>query len=50
MLGQAAVCLAKDVDKAAKPGGFWTPAAIFGDRLTSRLSSRSGVSFELETD
>jgi short subunit dehydrogenase-like uncharacterized protein len=47
MLGQAAVCLAQDVDKAAKPGGFWTPAAIFGDRLISRLSTRSGLSFEL---
>jgi short subunit dehydrogenase-like uncharacterized protein len=50
MLGQAAVCLAQDVDKAAMPGGFWTPAAIFGDRLISRLSTRSGLSFELETD
>ena len=50
MLGQAAVCLAQDVDKAAKAGGFWTPATIFGDRLISRLSTRSGVSFELEAD
>jgi short subunit dehydrogenase-like uncharacterized protein len=29
MLGQAAACLALDVDKAATPGGFWTPARIF---------------------
>jgi short subunit dehydrogenase-like uncharacterized protein len=50
MLGQAAACLALDVDKAAKPGGFWTPAVIFGDRLISRLTARSGVSFELEAD
>jgi short subunit dehydrogenase-like uncharacterized protein len=48
MLGQAAACLALDVDKAATPGGFWTPAAIFGDRLIQRLTARSGLSFELE--
>jgi short subunit dehydrogenase-like uncharacterized protein len=49
MLGQAAACLAQDVDKAAKPGGFWTPASIFGDRLIARLTARSGLAFELET-
>jgi short subunit dehydrogenase-like uncharacterized protein len=49
MLGQAAACLALDVDKAAKPGGFWTPAAIFGDRLIERLVARSGLTFEVET-
>jgi short subunit dehydrogenase-like uncharacterized protein len=48
MLGQAAACFDRDVDKAAKPGGFWTPAAIFGDRLISRLTMRSGLSFELD--
>ncbi|HXP67282.1 MAG TPA: hypothetical protein VN815_17525, partial [Steroidobacteraceae bacterium] len=50
MLGQAAVCLVQDIDKAAKPGGFWTPAAIFGDRLIARLSTRSGLSFEPTAD
>jgi short subunit dehydrogenase-like uncharacterized protein len=49
MLGQAAACLALDIDKAAKPGGFWTPAAIFGDRLIERLTMRAGLNFELET-
>jgi short subunit dehydrogenase-like uncharacterized protein len=50
MLGQAALCLAQEVEKATKSGGFWTPAAIFGDRLISRLSTRSGLSFEPELD
>ena len=50
MLGQAAACLALDIDKAAKPGGFWTPAAIFGDRLIARLTARSGLTFETEAD
>jgi short subunit dehydrogenase-like uncharacterized protein len=45
MLGQAAACLALEVDKAAKAGGFWTPATIFGDRLIQRLTARSGLSF-----
>ena len=50
MLGQAAACLALDVDKAATPGGFWTPATIFGDRLIRRLVAHSGLSFELVPD
>jgi short subunit dehydrogenase-like uncharacterized protein len=47
MLGQAAACLALDIAKAATPGGFWTPATIFGDRLIQRLTARSGVTFDL---
>jgi short subunit dehydrogenase-like uncharacterized protein len=50
MLGQAAACLALDVDKAATPGGFWTPATIFGDRLIQRLTAHSGLTFELLSD
>lgn len=50
MLGQAAACLAFDVDKAATPGGFWTPATIFGDRLIQRLTAHSGLTFELVPD
>src|SRR5580692_2375547 len=47
MLGQAAACLALDIDKAATAGGFWTPATIFGDRLIQRLTAHSGLSFDL---
>jgi short subunit dehydrogenase-like uncharacterized protein len=50
MLGQAAACLALDVDKAGTSGGFWTPATIFGDRLIQRLTARSGLTFELVPD
>jgi short subunit dehydrogenase-like uncharacterized protein len=50
MLGQAAACLALDVDKAATPGGFWTPATIFGDRLIQRLMTHSGLTFEVIPD
>jgi short subunit dehydrogenase-like uncharacterized protein len=50
MLGQAAACLALDLDKGATPGGFWTPATIFGERLIRRLSAHSGLTFELLPD
>ena len=50
MLGQAAACLALDINKAATPGGFWTPAAIFGDRLIQRLIAYAGLTFELVSD
>ncbi len=45
MLGQAAACLALDVPGG--PGGFWTPATLFGDKLLDRLSTRSGLGFDL---
>ncbi|MGI9285482.1 MAG: saccharopine dehydrogenase family protein [Pseudomonadales bacterium] len=47
MLGQAAVCLALDITKKDKPGGFWTPATVFGDHLIERLRAHSGLTFEL---
>ena len=47
MLGQAAACLAQDVGKEDKPGGFWTPATIFGDRLIERLQGDAGLTFEV---
>jgi short subunit dehydrogenase-like uncharacterized protein len=50
MLGQAAACLALDIDKAATPGGFWTPATIFGDRLIERLVAHAGLGFEVLPD
>jgi short subunit dehydrogenase-like uncharacterized protein len=50
MLGQAAACFALDVDKVATPGGFWTPATIFGDRLIQRLTAHSGLTFDLVPD
>lgn len=48
MLGQAGVCLAKDIGgKDNKAGGFWTPATIFGERLIGRLQTHSGLTFEV---
>ena len=50
MLGQAAACLAQDVGRGDKPGGFWTPATIFGDRLIERLQADAGLSFDVLED
>lgn len=44
MLGQAAACLVEDVSPGV-PGGFWTPASIFGDRLLQRLQAHAGLGF-----
>ncbi|MEP1445499.1 MAG: saccharopine dehydrogenase NADP-binding domain-containing protein [Paraglaciecola sp.] len=47
MLAQAAACLAQDISKDTVSGGFWTPAAIFGDKLIQRLVNYSGLTFEV---
>ena len=47
MLGQAGVCLAQDFAGPDTPGGFWTPATIFGERLVERLQADAGLAFEL---
>ena len=47
ILGQAGACLAFDVPRTEKPGGFWTPATIFGSRLIERLRSDAGLRFEI---
>jgi short subunit dehydrogenase-like uncharacterized protein len=47
MLGQAAACLAQDISKTRKAGGFWTPASIFGDKLIDRLQAHAGLQFEV---
>ena len=45
MLGESAVCLAKDT--LAVGGGFWTPASAMGDALLARLEENAGVRFEV---
>lgn len=47
MLGEAAACLALDVPRSDKGGGFWTPATVFGDRLVDRLQTHAGLRFDI---
>ncbi|PZQ62882.1 MAG: saccharopine dehydrogenase [Sphingomonas taxi] len=42
MLGESALCLARDVDGA---GGIWTPGALLGGRLRARLVENAGMTF-----
>jgi short subunit dehydrogenase-like uncharacterized protein len=48
ILAQAALCLAKDKPKSSLPGGFWTPAASFGQDLIQRLIDYAGLTFTEE--
>ncbi len=48
MLGEAAVCLAKDQLECG--GGFWTPASAMGQQLIDRLQENSGLTFSIEED
>ena len=48
ILGEAAVCLARDVSRAATPGGCWTPASAMGAALIARLEAHAGLTFNLE--
>lgn len=45
MIAQAGLSLAQDVSKAEKPGGVYSPAAIFDERLIARLQNFSGLTF-----
>jgi short subunit dehydrogenase-like uncharacterized protein len=48
ILGEAAVCLVRDVPRAATPGGCWTPASAMGEALIRRLEAHAGLTFTLE--
>lgn len=47
ILGQAAALLVLGVPRTRIPGGFWTPATIFGDELIDRLTKHAGLHFEV---
>jgi short subunit dehydrogenase-like uncharacterized protein len=44
MLGEAAVCLAKD--HLTVGGGFWTPASALAGKYVDRLTSSAGLTFK----
>jgi short subunit dehydrogenase-like uncharacterized protein len=48
MLGESAVCLARDVSHEATPGGCWTSASAMGDALIKRLEAHAGLTFAVE--
>ena len=48
MLGESAVCLARDVSREQTPGGCWTSAAAMGEALIARLEKHAGLTFTVE--
>jgi short subunit dehydrogenase-like uncharacterized protein len=48
MLGESAVCLARDISRETTPGGCWTTAAAMGDALIKRLEAHAGLTFAVE--
>jgi len=46
MLGQAGLCLAFDISKEDRAGGFLTPSVAMGNALLTRLEAHSGLTFE----
>jgi short subunit dehydrogenase-like uncharacterized protein len=50
ILGQAAASIALDnykgEAKSGRPGGFWTPATMFDQRLVDRLTRHAGLAFD----
>ncbi len=46
MLVQAGICLAL-TSREQKPGGFWTTATAFDERIYQRLTDYAGLSFEV---
>jgi len=46
MFAEAAASLAMDVAREERGGGSWMPAAIFDERLISRLERHAGLRFE----
>jgi short subunit dehydrogenase-like uncharacterized protein len=47
ILGEAGVCLARDIARSEVGGGFWTPATALGDQLLARLEQHAGLTFEV---
>jgi short subunit dehydrogenase-like uncharacterized protein len=47
MISEAAISLARDIDRDRTPGGVWTPAAAMGLPLVERLRAKAGLTFDL---
>ncbi|MDP3739042.1 MAG: saccharopine dehydrogenase NADP-binding domain-containing protein [Hyphomonadaceae bacterium] len=48
MIGESALCLARDVGRGETAGGVWTPGAALGEKLIARLEANAGLKFALE--
>lgn len=46
MLGEAAVCLARDIDRCPDVAGMLTPSTALGDAYLERLQNHAGLTFD----
>jgi len=49
MITEAALCLARDIDRNSTPGGVYTPAPAMGEALIMRLQANAGLTFTIES-
>jgi short subunit dehydrogenase-like uncharacterized protein len=49
MLGESALCLARDVPRSVTPGGCWTTASAMAEPLIKRLEGNAGLTFAVES-
>ncbi len=50
MIGEVAVCMAKDLENRALPGGIWTPGAAIADEIIPRLIKNAVLDFQLVSE
>lgn len=48
MIAEAAICMARDIDRGCVGGGIYTPAPAMGMSLIKRLEENAGLTFKLE--
>lgn len=48
MIAEAAVCLARDIERTCVSGGIYTPAPAMGMALVDRLEKNAGLTFKVE--
>jgi len=49
MIAEAALCLAKDINRDDTPGGVYTSAPAMGSALIDRLVANAGLTFKIES-
>ena len=49
MIAEAALCLAKDINRDDTPGGVYTSAPAMGGALIDRLVANAGLTFKIES-
>ncbi len=48
MIAEAAICLARDIERSCVGGGVYTPAPAMGMALVKRLEDNAGLTFKFE--